>query len=524
MPYERGSRRSRRHTNDVNDEELESITNEESTQESSEPEIWEAPASSSRRALTHEAPKKAGKAIPYPLLAIASFLLSLTFYSFPFWNNLAASGQSQNLYSGVAMQQGLIPYNDFFGTGGSLFYLINYIGQSIGGTILLYLFGLVALFFSGVLVHNIVFRQTENKGLSLIIAIASLAIIAGLGHGGDTPTLFALPFALWQVRFIDSYLHEEQQRDEKFILFGMFGAVNFTLAPIMSLFFVLSILALFLYNVSHSRVGRGIYQFLAGTFGFVLIGYLVAYYALNEQTIYTSIEQSFLIPFGQFSIAGDFGAVALRTVLLLILSGFVFAFIYGIRQAAQSGASVIWYGLLLLGSLSITVVIFFNPAFDSTNLLAILPFLIVFVGRSVPAGNAWGYLRRYFFTPVLMLLFAAGLPLYYHFANQGINQQETTVGDYLRANTTSDDQVFALTADKNINLIASRSSDLDSVPAHFPKKYQQSFDLKAGQLKDKYVVLQSGQKVPDSLTNTLKSSYKAVNLPGVQDFSLFQHK
>ena len=53
------------------------------------------------------------------------------------------------------------------------------------------------------------------------------------------------------------------------------------------------------------KIGRGFYQMLATILGVLLVGYSVAYYSLEEQTIYTSIEQSILIPFTHFGPSGD---------------------------------------------------------------------------------------------------------------------------------------------------------------------------------------------------------------------------
>ncbi|GBG96831.1 glycosyltransferase [Lactococcus termiticola] len=484
-------------------------------------------SSRGRRQFSHDKQKeekKAGKAVPYPILLLVSFIASASFYSFPLWSILASSGQSQNLYSGLAMQLGLTPYNDFYGHGGSLFYLINQIGNTLGTTLLLYIFSLAALFFSALLIHNLLFRQTQSEKLSLTVASFSIFIIAGIAHGGDTASLFALPFALWIARFVDQYIHHDG-RDEKFILFGIFTAIILTISPIFLLFPALSIIAIFIYNISQRRFGRGFYQLLAGIFGFIVIGYLTAYYALNAQTLYTSIEQSIIMPLSQFSLSSLSINNLWHSVLALIISGFIFAFYQGFRNLHKSGPAMTWHILMLLGSILTFLLILFSKAYDFTNILALLPFLILFIGESLAKGrqDVFGYLSKYLYTPLIMLVFALALPAVYHFVNKSVNSQEKTLASYVSANTTDRDRVYVLAPDKNINLLASRVASVDNVPSHYPVKFQQAYDLAVADMKDKYVILEAGQKVPDSLSMALKVNYKPVNVSGIKDFSVYQH-
>ncbi len=55
----------------------------------------------------------------------------------------------------------------------------------------------------------------------------------------------------------------------------------------MSVFFILSAITLIIHNVGSRKIGRGFYQMLATILGVLLVGYSVAYYSLEEQTIYT---------------------------------------------------------------------------------------------------------------------------------------------------------------------------------------------------------------------------------------------
>ena len=460
----------------------------------------------------------------YGLLTGLSVLLGLTFYAFPLWQHVATPLQSQNLYSGLAMHQGLVPYNDFYGSGGSLFYLINWLGNFGGSTWILWLFELVALLISGILSYRLVFQQTRNQMAATIVSAFTLVTITGLARGGDTPTLFALPFALWAAGFIFRYF-QEGTTDKGFIRFGMAGAFTFVIAPIMTLFFVLSGVALLIYNLLHRRVGRGFYQLLASILGILLVGYSVAYYALEEQTLYTSIEQSVLIPFSHFGLPDDLLLTLAKALVLILVFGIVTGFAQGILQLKKAGRANIWYVLLLLGIVVVTLIVIFNKSFDSSNLLAVLPYIAVFAGLGVKDSDQilLKYLQNRLFAPILAVLFVIFTPLTYHFLNHKTFSEENAVVHYLNQHAKTSDRVYAVTAGKDINLKSKRVSTIDTVPSNYPVKFTQSYDLKVEKMSDQYVVLQAGQTVPKSLEKALASHYKVANYSG-EYFRIYQKK
>lgn len=460
----------------------------------------------------------------YGLLGSLSVLLSLTFYTFPLWRMQATAIQSQNLYSGLAMQHGLVPYNDFFGTGGSIFYLINWLGNLGGSTWLLWIFGIIALLISGLLTYKLANQQTQNQTAATIVSAFTLVVIAGMARGGDAPTLFALPFALWGALFLNQYFREAST-DRGFIRFGMAGAMTLVISPIMSVFFLMSMLALLIYNPLNRRFWRGFYQLLSALLGVLLVGYSVAYYALQEQTLYTSIEQSILIPLSQFGTASDLPIVLAKSLVMILIFGGVTGFIQGILQLKNSGSALIWHTLLLLGTVVVTILVVFNKNFDSSNLLAALPFMLVFTGLSIKDNDKilLKYLQNRLFAPILAILFVLLTPIVYSFQNRTIFAEEKAVVRYLTNHATSSDRVYAVAETKNINNLSRKVATIDNVPAHFPIKFSQAFDLKVGQLTDKYVVLEAGQKLPKSLSTVLSKEYKATTYSG-QYFRIYEKK
>ncbi len=529
MSNEYGSRAERRRAS----KEEKAVENNKQIEQQNEPTTvrTERVSRAELRKNSAEAEKETfvGNSWPsYGIIALIALALSVTFYTFPLFHQQATPLQSQYLYSGFAMQHGLTPFNDFFGAGGSVFYLLNWLGNLTAGTLILYLLEVIALFASGVLTYRLVLQQTAKSSAATIVSAFTMIIVAGLGRGGDVPTLFALPFVIWAVKFLDAYFNKDN-KDEKFILFGMAAAFVFVISPLMSVFFAFSALALFFYNVTHRHVSRGIYQLLGALFGLLVIGYSIAYYALNAQTIYTSIEQSVLIPFTHFGMTGNVLLTLAKALILLLVFGLLIGLVQGFMQLKNAGQATIWYVFLLIGAILVAGVVIFTPFFDSSNLLAVLPFILVFQGRGLEnaikedQNLLFAYLQSKGFTPILALIFVVGAPIAYSMINQTTFANEKSVAQYIRQNTSSKDHVYVLSADKNINLLAQRTAGIDTVPANYPLKFSQTYDLNIGNIKDKYIVIEAGQKVPNSLNSLLTANYKAVGFDG-NNFKIFQRK
>lgn len=157
--------------------------------------------------------------------------------------------------------------------------------------------------------------------------------------------------------------------------------------------------------------------------------------------------------------------------------------------------------MLLIGIVGVTTIVVFAQTFDSSNLLAVLPFTVVFAGLSLKDSDQilLKYLQNRLFAPILAILFVIFTPISYHFMNRTIASEEQNVAQYIQANAKSSDRVYVVSDGKNINNLTKTISTLDNVPANYPVKFTQNYDLKVGKLTDKYVVLQAAQEVPASL-------------------------
>lgn len=527
-----GSRLSRREHTNLTESHRE---NEEVLEEAVVVEPAEASRVYSRRERGETTFKPTREKTPRLLAAdwffigLVSIVLSLTFYAFPLLNLQPVGVQSQYLYSGMAMQSGLVPYNDFWGSGGLVFYLINWVGHFGQTTIFLYLFQLLALFVSGLQVYRLISQRTRSRLAARATTGFTLVAIVGLAQGGTAPTLLALPFALWALQFLDRYFRQDSQ-DEAFIFFGMSGALVLVISPIMTGLWLASSLALLIFNIQNKRIGRGFYQFLALLFGILLVGYAVAFYALNAQVLYTSIEQSIIIPLTSLSITGNTWMVLLKALAFLLVFGLMTNFIHGIRNLKKAGQTLIWQLLLLITSVGILALVVFSQVFERSNLLAILPLLLLFVSDSLQGAVEQrqnilrSYMRAKLFTPILALLFVVGAPFVSQWMHQQVFSEEKQVAQLVKADTSKEDKVLAIAANKNINLRSQRVASLDVFPSYYPIRFHQNFDLLFSNAENKYIVVQSGQSLSDSVQETLKDSYNKVEVGNVRQFSVYKKK
>jgi hypothetical protein len=466
-------------------------------------------------------------------LLIFSVILSLTFYSCPFFNRVATGSAAVNLYAGFGMNHGVTPYNELFGSSGPLFYLVNQIGAATGSTLILWLCEIIVLWGSGVMAFDIIQEMLNKKSLSTVIAASTMLAIAGISLGGDQGIVFALPFALYGVRVLNRYFIDDKAvKDEVFILFGISGALASLFFPLFLVIWVIGALGLFGRNISLRNFGRGFYQLLAGVFGFLLVFSVAGYYTLTTQIFFPTIEQAVILPFTHLNVSAS-GAINLAiSLLLVLLFGLLSSWFYGFYYAAN-GSHRIWSGVLLfVGILSLIFVSFmqsYSPAFA----LVILPFSFMFIGLHVDRemlrqrssfGEALSkYIRAAAILPVLGLIFLVAYPVADTMLNSSYISSERAVAAYVKKQSTSSDQVTVLSNSLEINRLARRASDVTLPPSYYPASYNQAVSINISTAKSKYVVVDNKLDLSDSLKSMLSSNYKNVKF-GDTHFKIYQIK
>ena len=152
-------------------------------------------------------------------------------------------------------------------------------------------FQTLALWLAGLFLHKTLVLLQPKQDLSRSLLLLFYLLVFILGFGGLYSSIFVLPFIFWNLSFLVRYL-QDSIKDEKFILYGAFGALAFMIDPVSSLvFYSLTALVLLVYNIAAKRAARGFYQLLAGLFGFSVIFYPIGYFTVANQTFGQAISQ-----------------------------------------------------------------------------------------------------------------------------------------------------------------------------------------------------------------------------------------
>ena len=88
-------------------------------------------------------------------IAFFSILTACLTVALPFFSDLANSLQSQNIYTGMMMTSGQLPFSDIFATGGFLYYVLIAIGYYLGTSLWLVLVTFLATYVSGIYLYKI---------------------------------------------------------------------------------------------------------------------------------------------------------------------------------------------------------------------------------------------------------------------------------------------------------------------------------------------------------------------------------
>ena len=222
---------------------------------------------------TKELPRLKTANAPSGNLFFWSALISLCSVANPLFSSLANNLQTQNLYAGWAMTQGKLAYGDIYGTGGVLYYLLNWLGSSVLGSLLFAFVQFLALFVAGNYLFQFVYQLTRKKELAQQLLSLFYLFVLTVGFGGLYASIFVLPFTMWSLNFLARYMNG-QISDNGFILFGAIGALAFLVDPFTSIiFYGLVFLVWTIFHFVRKRAARGFYQLLASLLGFSLLFY-----------------------------------------------------------------------------------------------------------------------------------------------------------------------------------------------------------------------------------------------------------
>ncbi|WNY47065.1 quinol oxidase [Streptococcus sp. 29896] len=450
-----------------------------------------------------------------------SLLLSLLSVANPFLTFLASNLQSQNLYAGVAMQAGQVPYSDFFGTSGILFYLLTYLGSFFQTSIGLALLQFFCLVIAGIYLHKILAYFARSREVANQLLSWFYLLIGALNIGGITAPLYALPFVLTSVWFLVRYF-ERAVKDESFILFGIDAALVFLIYPKATILWVVSQLVLLVFNTRHRQLARGIYQTLASIFGFLLVLYSVGYYTFIEQILGLAIQQTFLFNFDfSFQLQSS-----LYLAIFLLVSG-IFRGIFQPLFLPNRASNAFIRVFVLLTMLLQTVFIVYNANGDWSQATVLVPYGLILIAMSLKKEEEredFSYLGWSFYLPLLVVGFFIGQPVYQYITQDYVREERQEVARYIQENTSQSDLIFAWDDSALLYLDAQRFSSATVITAepYLETELSKStlvYDL--NRTNAKYILVNKDIPVLEEVQATLDSSYSELDL-NLTQFRLYE--
>ncbi|HFI0120829.1 TPA: quinol oxidase [Streptococcus suis] len=445
---------------------------------------------------------------------IWSLLLSIFSVANPFLTSLATNLQTQNLYAGMAMMLGQVPYGNFFGTNGVLYYLLAWLGHIDGGFLVFGLLQFIFLALSGIYFYKIIAYFSQSERLATSFNHWFYIFIFALGFGGLYAEIFVLPFILMTTWFLVRYF-ENAIRDESFILYGINLALTFLIYPKGSILWLVASLVLLFFNIRNQQKARGIYQFLATIFGFLLVMYVVGYYAFDSEILGTAIQQTFL-----YNLRLDFQYTDLYLTLamvsgFLLLSGFFKSMVQTLISFGQGKHTYIKI-ILLLAFLVQLLFIVGTDHFYWSYLLSLVPYgfvmgVVHLQDDSVDEEDS--YLRLQFFLPLFICLGIFAQPAYAYLLQGELVADRENVAQYISEQTEEADKIYVWDNSASIYLDSQRlsSATITTITPYLnttENKNSLIYDLNKNDAR--FVVVNKNLPILDDVKTNLETQYKSL--------------
>lgn len=479
-------------------------------------------------------------------ILILSLILSVCSISVPYFTDFANNIQSQNLYIAKMFANGSLPYSDFFATGGFLYYFLISLAFRLGSTLWLIPIQFLSYYLSGSYLYKTVMHMTNKKEIAILISIIFFLINGTLGFGGLYPIQFAMPFVLGAIFFLTRYF-AGHSRDEAFILYGFAGTTGALFEARTLIFWILSLVTIFVYNLVNKHFARGFYQVLCIIFGNILVLYLCLYFILNLQITSDYINQVLVYNFTQLAVEkNDFLLTLAYQSFAIIGSGLLIgAVTTGNHLLGEAkDKSIKW--VLLISFVFTVVYSLFSRSFGLYSILNIVPYGLVLTSLSlddatkkravrtshrrrnvsqIHALKVFGiFLSRNYFLPIVVFAFAFAMPIIMFLFNLGNNDERSTVANYIAKKTKRDETIYVYDSTAKIYLDSGRKSasqfvlpELNTAKSSHKKAISDTLIQDSAQ----YIVVQENTHLPSDVKSTLSKNYKKVSVKGIERYTLY---
>lgn len=479
-------------------------------------------------------------------ILILSLILSIFSISVPCFTDFANNIQSQNLYIAKMFANGSLPYSDFFATGGFFYYFLVSLAFRLGSTLWLIPIQCLTYYLSGSYLYKTVMHMTNKKEIATLISIIFYVTNGTIGFGGLYPIQFAMPFILGAIFFLTRYF-AGHSRDEAFILYGFAGTAGALFEARTLIFWILSLVTIFVYNLVNKHFARGFYQVLCIIFGNILVLYLCLYFILNLQITSDYINQVLIYNFTQLAIEkNDFLLTLAYQSFAVIGSGLLIGALTTSNHLMGDAKdkSIKW--VLLLSFIFTVVYSLFSQSFGLYSILNIVPYGLVLTALSLDDAIKKRaertshrrrnrnhihilkvfdiFLSRNYFLPIAVFAFALAMPIIMFLFNLGNNTERSTVANYLAKNTKKDETIYVYDSSAKIYLESGRKAASQFVlPKLNTAKSSHQKALLDTLIQDsaQYIVVQQDTQLPSEVKSTLSKNYKKAPVKGVERYTVY---
>ena len=479
-------------------------------------------------------------------ILILSLILSIFSISVPCFTDFANNIQSQNLYIAKMFANGSLPYSDFFATGGFFYYLLVSLAFRLGSTLWLIPIQCLTYYLSGSYLYKTVMHMTNKKEIATLISIIFYVTNGTIGFGGLYPIQFAMPFVLGAIFFLTRYF-AGHSRDEAFILYGFAGTAGALFEARTLIFWILSLVTIFVYNLVNKHFARGFYQVLCIIFGNILVLYLCLYFILNLQITSDYINQVLVYNFTQLAVEkNDFLLTLAYQSFAVIGSGLLIGALTTSNHLLGDAKdkSIKW--VLLLSFIFTVVYSLFSQSFGLYSILNIVPYGLVLTALSLDDAIKKRaertshrrrnrnhihilkvfdiFLSRNYFLPIAVFAFALAMPIIMFLFNLGNNTERSTVANYLAKNTKKDETIYVYDSSAKIYLESGRKAASQFVlPKLNTAKSSHQKALLDTLIQDsaQYIVVQQDTQLPSEVKSTLSKNYKKAPVKGVERYTVY---
>ena len=479
-------------------------------------------------------------------ILILSLILSIFSISVPCFTDFANNIQYQNLYIAKMFANGSLPYSDFFATGGFFYYLLVSLAFRLGSTLWLIPIQFLTYYLSGSYLYKTVMHMTNKKEIATLISIIFYVTNGTLGFGGLYPIQFAMPFVLGAIFFLTRYF-AGHSRDEAFILYGFAGTAGALFEARTLIFWILSLVTIFVYNLVNKHFARGFYQVLCIIFGNILVLYLCLYFILNLQITSDYINQVLVYNFTQLAVEkNDFLLTLAYQSFAVIGSGLLIGALTTSNHLLGDAKdkSIKW--VLLLSFIFTVVYSLFSQSFGLYSILNIVPYGLVLIalslddaikkreertshrrrnGNQIHTLKVFGiFLSRNYFLPIAVFAFAFAMPIIMFLFNLGNNTERSTVENYLAKNTKKDETIYVYDSSAKIYLESGRKAASQFVLPELntaKSSHQKALSDTIIQDSAQYIVVQQDTQLPSDVKSTLSKNYKKAPVKGVERYTVY---